>query len=104
MARGSYNGLCPICNKSLLGEDNDLDRAVNNTYLYTIKIDDGSFFQSCCCSGCLAILRKTYMDASLEGNVLKLKQTIVSGEKGTADNDIRIYLSRINVILKSIKT
>lgn len=102
MARGSYNGLCPICGKSLLGEDNDLDSAVKKTYLYTIKLDDSSFFQSCCCSDCLAILRKTYMGAILEGNILKLKQTIVSGEKETVDNDIRISLSRINMALKGI--
>ncbi len=104
MARGSYNGCCPVCGKSLIGEDNDLDKAVNSSFLYTIKLDDGSFFQSCCCSGCLAILRKTYMGAKLSGNLLKIRQTIVSGEKETSDNDIQIQLSNINIALKGIDT
>ncbi len=44
------------------------------------------------------------MGAKLNGNVLVLKQIIVSGEKETSDNDIEIQLSKINLALKAINT
>lgn len=53
-------------------------------------------------SGCLALLRKTYMGAKLSGNMLEIRQTIVSGEKETSDNDIKIRLSKINLTLREI--
>ena len=42
------------------------------------------------------------MGAKLSGNLLRIRQTIVSGEKETSDNDIQIQLSNINIALKGI--
>ena len=44
------------------------------------------------------------MGAKLDGNVLVMKQIIVSGEKETLNSDIEIQLSKINLALKSINT
>ncbi len=104
LARGSYNGYCPVCGEKLMGEDNDLDKAVNKAILFTIKLRDNSFYQNCACSDCVKWLRKTVHEAFIEDDALVFREKIVSSEKETLDNmEKRVPLSNINKVLNNLE-
>jgi len=100
LARGSYNGCCPICKKPLMGEAKDsLAEAAAVAKLFTVRIQDGRFFQSCCCANCLEWLRKTAIESRVEEGKLKFSMKNVSGEKETISIKKVVELSNVNQII-----